>query len=110
MAVVVIIIVLSGCLTTSTGQPNTQPSNMVRAINAEVASRCTFLGPVDASAGSGWTTAGDRRKALNNLREAVAQRGGNAYVQTDIATNAIHSVVQADAYQCPPTQQIRVNP
>ena len=77
---------------------------MRRHLVTSYASQCRFLGPVEGSSGTGWTPAGDRRKAINNLRAAVSDMGGNAVVQIDIASTGLHSIVQGDAYLCPATK------
>jgi hypothetical protein len=74
---------------------------MVREIQPDWATRCKFLGVLDASEGSGWDVPDDRRGALNRIRNQVAQMGSNAFVVTQSTSSGIRTLIQADAYNCP---------
>lgn len=79
----------------------TQEGRMVRAIQPDWATKCKFLGVLDASEGNGWDVPDDRRGALNSIRNQVAQMSGNAFVVSQSTSNGIRTLIQADAYNCP---------
>ena len=88
-------------LTASCQAPMTESGRMVRQIEASAVSPCEFLGVVTGSEGLAWTIAGDRRNALNKIRNQVAEMGGNAYVLTQTNTDTFGTNTQADGYACP---------
>lgn len=79
----------------------TPEAQLVRQIPAETLPRCTFLGPVSGSEAFGLDIAGDAESAFNKMRNAVAARGGNAFVLTNSTSTNDATNVQADAYKCP---------
>ena len=78
-----------------------QEGRMVREVQADWATKCKFLGVVDASEGNGFDVPDDRRGALNSLRNQVALTGGNAFVLSQTSSSGFRTLVQADAYKCP---------
>jgi hypothetical protein len=90
------VLVVAGCSTELTSQ-----AQFVRQIPAETKSKCKFLGPVSAMELFGLSTAHDATSALNKVRNEVANRGGNAFVQNSLTSNPDGTSVQADAYLCP---------
>lgn len=92
----VLALCLSGCTTELTPD-----GRMIREIQADWATDCEFIGVLDASEGNGWDIPDDRRGALNRIRNQVAQLGGNAFVVSDVSSNDMRTMVQADAYKCP---------
>ncbi len=89
-------IAIGGCST-----PLTQQAQLVRQIPPETKTACKFLGPVSGMELFGLSTAHDAESALNKVRNEVAQRGGNAFVQNSMSSNVDGTSVQADAYRCP---------
>ena len=73
---------------------------MGREIQPDWGTKCEFLGVIDASEGSGWDIADDRRGALNKIRNQVADLGGNAFVISLSTSNGFRTLIQADAYKC----------
>lgn len=90
------VVAVTGCSTDLTSK-----AQLVRQIPAETKSKCNFLGPVSAMELFGLSTAHDATSALNKVRNEVANRGGNAFVQNSITSNPDGTSVQADAYFCP---------
>ncbi|MGB3553417.1 MAG: DUF4156 domain-containing protein [Jannaschia sp.] len=72
----------------------------VRQITPDLTNGCRFLGPVSGSEFFGWTQAGDAASALNQVRNDVAARGGNAFVLTQTRGDFDGTITQADAYLC----------
>lgn len=79
----------------------TPEAQLVRQIPATAQSKCQFLGPVTGTEAFGMTSAKDAESALNKVRNSVAERGGNAFVLSNMATTIESTVAQADAYRCP---------
>ena len=52
--------------------------SQVRDMTGQDISNCSFIRVVEGSEMLGWSTAGDKRSALNKLRNEVAKAGGNA--------------------------------
>jgi len=96
-----LIIASVAILTSSCAMDLTNEGRMVREIQPDWATKCKFLGVIDASEGGGWDVADDRRGALNNIRNNVAAMGGNAFVLSQNTSNAFHTQIQADTYNCP---------
>ncbi len=90
----VFVVFVCGCATQLS-----QEGSTVREIQADWATKCEFIGVLDASEALGWDVADNRRGALNKIRNDVAQLGGNAFVVSDIYS-ASRAIVQADAYKC----------
>ena len=88
-------VLISGCTASMTTE-----GSQIRQINADAASPCEFIGVVDGSASFAWTIAGDRRNALNRVRNQVAVMGGDSYVLTQTNTSGFGTNTQADAYLC----------
>lgn len=74
---------------------------MVRQIQADWATKCKFLGVLDASEGNGFDVPDDKRGALNSIRNQVSNMGGNAFVLSQSESSDFRTLVQADAYKCP---------
>ena len=79
----------------------TEEGRMVRQIKADWATKCEFLGVINASFSSGIDITRDRRGALNDIRNRISQINGNAFVITDISSSKWGTAIQADAYKCP---------
>lgn len=94
--IVVVALVLTGCATNLS-----QLGATVRQIQPDWATRCRFLGVVEASEGRGWDVQDDQRGALNQIRNKVATLGGNAYALSERSSSGIRTFVQVDAYSCP---------
>jgi len=90
-----VIVLATGCTVNMTNE-----GMNVRQINADAASPCKFIGVVQGSESFAWTKSGDRRNALNKVRNQVAYMGGNSYVLTQTNTDGFGSNTQADAYIC----------
>ncbi|QDC10607.1 DUF4156 domain-containing protein [Oceanicola sp. D3] len=78
----------------------TQAGLSVRQISLVQAERCNFLGPVSGVEQFGMTVADDAQSALNQVRNSVAARGGNAFVLTQTVSDESGTVSHADAYRC----------
>jgi hypothetical protein len=61
---------------------------------------CQHVGVVDASEGMTWSVQSDRRSALNQIRNKVAERGGNVFVINDRVSSDFFTSIQADGYKC----------
>jgi hypothetical protein len=79
----------------------TQGGTRVRQVQPDWASRCDFLGVVEAGEGNGMSVSDDQLGAMNALRNRVADMGGNAFAITQSTSNMMRTVVQGDAYRCP---------
>jgi len=88
-------------ITSSCAMELTNEGRMVREIQPDWATKCKFLGVIDASEGGGWDLADDRRGALNNIRNQVSYMGGNGFVLSQSTSSGLHTQIQADAYNCP---------
>lgn len=95
ISLISIVILLQACQA-----PLTEEGQSVRQINADAISPCRFLGVVEGSESFAWTAAGDRRNALNKVRNQVASMGGDSYVLTQTNTSEFGTNTQADAYDC----------
>lgn len=93
----ILVLCLAGCSSVEL----TQQGGMVRQIQPDWSTKCEFLGVVEGSYSIGWDVVEDRRASLNKIRNRVAERGGNAFVITDISSSASRTSIQADAYKCP---------
>lgn len=78
-----------------------QEATKVRRIPASIESGCQFLGPVSGAEYWGMSIADDAESALNQVRNKVAEMGGNAYVINGSSSTYEGSIYQADAYRCP---------
>ena len=74
--------------------------SQVRDMTGQDISNCSFIRVVEGSGMLGWSTAGDKRSALNKLRNEVAKAGGNAFIVDTLETNDIQTVVQGEALRC----------
>ena len=74
----------------------TEEGKFVRQLPPESTSPCEFLGVVEGKEGT-------KRNALNEMRNIVAEIGGNSYVPTQISgsDDAETAMSQVDAYRCP---------
>ena len=79
----------------------TRAGSQVHRIQPDAATRCRFLGAVAGSHANGASVTDNELGATNELRNRVAQMGGNAFVLTHTNSNMWRSVAQADAYLCP---------
>lgn len=79
----------------------TQAGREVRLVEGTGVSRCTRLGPVEATGGNGASVDENERTATHLLRNRVAKLGGNAYAVTGRTVHPWGTVVQGDAYRCP---------
>ena len=94
-------ILLLPCLfLTACSTEMTESAQSVRQISLMTAEKCTFVGPVAGSEYFGLTMAGDAQSALNKVRNAVAERGGNAFVLTQTVSDLDGTISHADAYYC----------
>lgn len=93
----------------ATGCPTalTAAGREVRPVEASAVSRCTRLGAVVGRGGNGPSTGENERVATDQLRNRVAELGGNAYAVTSRDYDALHTVVHADAYRCPQWEPVR---
>ncbi|MDB3860893.1 DUF4156 domain-containing protein [Paracoccaceae bacterium] len=96
LIIITLLLTLSGCLG---GVEVSSQGNMVRQISVRDSNECQHLGVVLGEEMLGWTQAGDRRSALNKVRNKTAELGGNAYVLNDV-TVQFGASAQADAYKC----------
>lgn len=78
-----------------------QEATKVRRIPAAINSGCSFLGPVSGAEYMGMSISDDAESALNQVRNKVAEMGGNSYVINGSSTTYEGSIYQADAYLCP---------
>ena len=90
-----VLVLLSACETRLS-----PAGSQVRDMSGQDISKCKFIRVVEASEMWGNSTAGDRRSALNKLRNEVVEAGGNAFAIDNFDTNALQSVVQAEALVC----------
>lgn len=88
-------VALSACSTELT-----QGGKSVRQISLQSSGECTFLGPITGSESMGVDVAMDTTSAFNQVRNSVAQMGGNSFVVSSTSTSSAITVVQADAYSC----------
>lgn len=93
--VLMIVAMVTGCSTELTPE-----AQNVRQIAIGASTSCAFLGAVSTSEAMGLDIAGDTESAFNKMRNAVASRGGNAFVLTNSTSNYDSTNVQADAYDC----------
>ena len=94
------LIITISCLLIGCATQLTQNGRLVRQIQPDWATKCKFLGVVDASEGNGWDIADDRRGALNKIRNQIASMGGNAFAVSQITSNGFRTLIQVDAYSC----------
>lgn len=93
--ILIIVLMAAGCTTELTPE-----AQKVRQIAIGASSSCSFLGAISTSEVMGLDIAGDTESAFNKMRNAVASRGGNAFVLTNSTSNFDSTNVQADAYAC----------
>ena len=79
----------------------TQAGAMIREHNdPAIREQCEFLGVVDATEKSGWDHADDRRGAMNQIRNLVAELGGDTFFVVSFDTDTMGAYAQAEAYRC----------
>ena len=88
--------VVAACSTTAL----TPEGAMVRAVDADWANECEFLGVVESHHTSGLDAGADRLGAMNDTRNKVAAMGGNAFTVSSSTALFDSHLVQADAYAC----------
>jgi hypothetical protein len=79
----------------------TSAGREVRLFEGEAVSRCTRVGTVKGTGGNGPSTAENERLATIQVRNRVAQLGGNAYAITAREVTPLSTTVRADALRCP---------
>lgn len=89
------LILLSACTTELTPE-----AAKVRRIPASLDGKCEFLGPVKGVEHFGMSVSEDAESALNQVRNAVASIGGNAFTLTSTASTLDGTIFLADAYLC----------
>lgn len=92
-------LLLAGCAATVTTE-----GAKVRQIQVAGKTECKFLGIAEVTGGLVYSSQTEgRRDMLAQLRNKVADMGGNAFVPVDIDVSRGFSLPmgQADAYQCP---------
>ena len=94
--ILILVMLLVGC-----AAQLTQAGRTVRQIQPDWATKCEFLGVLDASEGLSWSVPDDRRGALSKIRNQVAEIRGNAFVVSEISSAGLGTLIQADAYKCP---------
>ena len=71
------------------------------AASGDVLATCEFLGTISASENGAWgNSIKDRRGALNKVRNEVAERGGDAYLVVDSASDWESWFIEAEAFNC----------
>lgn len=65
-----------------------------------IRSSCEFLGIIDATERNGWDLADDRRGAMNQIRNRVAEMGGDAFLLVGSDVGDFGANAQAEAYNC----------
>ena len=95
LSLIVLAPLLLGC-----GAEVTSQGNMVRQMSMRDVGDCKFLGVVEGSESFGWTVSGDRRSALNKVRNNTAAKGGNTFVLNDTISSGLNTSMQAEAYYC----------
>ena len=73
---------------------------LVREVSPDKIPSCRFVGYVTATEAFGWDIHDDRRGALNQIRNKVAELGGNYYLLTNDSSHVVASF-EASAYRCP---------
>lgn len=63
---------------------------------------CEFITIVTASESDGWSTADDAESAMNQVRNAIAEAGGNAMRIISTDTDQMATTVTAEALKCDP--------
>ena len=100
--ILILVMLLVGCATQLT-----QAGRTVRQIQPDWATKCEFLGVLDASESRGLMVLVvpdvpvTRRGALNKIRDQVAEIGGNAFVVSEKSSTGFRTLIQVDAYKCP---------
>jgi hypothetical protein len=74
--------------------------SQVRDMSGQDVSNCEFIQVVEASEMWGNSVAGDKRSAVNKLRNKVIDVGGNAFTVDSFDSSVLQSVVQAEALRC----------
>lgn len=97
LALVAVALTLAGC-----AAKLTPAGARVREVAGadRVRSSCEFLGIIDAVERSGWDLADDRRGAMNQIRNRVAEMGGDAFLLVGSGVDLMGANAQAEAYSC----------
>jgi hypothetical protein len=90
-----ILLCISGCVV----QP-TPESSSVRIITDKTKYDCEFINTVTGSGSMGWTPAHDSEGALNEIRNDAARLGANAVSIINADSDALSSVIMAEALNC----------
>jgi len=101
-AVLAAALVICGCATTAL----TPEGSIVRAVDADWANDCEFLGVMEVTQNSSRTPDENKMGALTELRNQIAAKGGNAYM---VVTNGNRRsvdgyLIQAESYSCGSSQ------
>lgn len=98
--VIVSATLISGCAAV----PISQSGSQVREIQHDWATKCKFLGIVEAEGGLFYSSIPEaKRDMYNKVRNQTAEMGGNAFAITNVVVERGMSLpfAQADAYICP---------
>ena len=101
-AVVTAALVICGCATTAL----TPEGSVVRAVDADWANDCEFLGVMKVTQDSSRTPDENETGALIELRNQIAAKGGNAYMMVSDSSrlSADSYLIQAESYNCSSSQ------
>ena len=95
--IVALALVFTGCAS----EKLTQKASQVRSISVEQTADCTFVGSASGKMASGWTSGANSLGSLNEVKNQIAEMGGNAYVLTMSHSGDYGSSANADGYHCP---------
>lgn len=97
-AVVTAALVVCGCATTAL----TPEGSIVRAVDADWANDCDFLGVMKVTQDASRTPDEIETGALTELRNQIAANGGNAYMMVTGSSrqSAGSYEIQAESYNC----------
>lgn len=95
-------LMICGCAATEL----TPEGSIVRAVDANWANDCEFLGVMEVTHNSSHTPDENKMGALTELRNQIAAKGGNAYM---VVTGGDHLsadgyLIQAESYSCSSSQ------
>lgn len=97
LTISLIIITLIGC---SQITQLTQHGRLVRTIHPDWTIKCKFLGVIDAAEYNGWTVVENKKGVLNQIRNKVADLGGDAFIISQNTSDSFGSYIQAEVYVC----------
>ena len=96
IVVIALTLILGGCVTSlSAGGAG------VRLVDNSSNQNCEALGLVTGSASWGWGTAHNMDGAINEVRNEVAELGGNAYELVSASADVLTSTAIGKAMKCP---------